>query len=46
MIFEVIIGWAFILTMYIIWMVRRKPFKRHLTYDFPMSGFKVLVKRW
>lgn len=41
-----LIGWIPFLILYITWLVRRKPHRREMTYNFLLSGFVIRIRRW
>lgn len=39
-------GWLPFLVFYTIWLVRKKPHRREMSYNFLQSGFVITLKRW
>ncbi len=41
-----IIPWAIYLLIYALWMLRKKPLKRIVNYDFLKAGYNIRLKVW
>lgn len=41
-----VVVWVPFIIFYVIWLIKKRPYRRQLTYEFPQCKFSVSIERW